>query len=230
MKIQQITKRTQTKHFIAKLILAVLLIFPSTSQANTSTARSTEMPIVEWTVRDVPDFRWHFLENVKTRKLWHATPEKGTFSHHGFLAYHRGVLFACWDSQARDENVSGQHGVFTYSNNKGETWADPRPLFPPLADKVPMSETKEPKPFQTSQGFTKIDGRLYALAIVDEELKNAGRLPDGQVYVINNPLPMSARQGGRSMLAISLSRDGLNFDRMAVIKFIAPPQRHMGKA
>ena len=120
MKIQQITKRTQTKHFIAKLILAVLLIFPSTSQANTSTARSTEMPIVEWTVRDVPDFRWHFLENVKTRKLWHATPEKGTFSHHGFLAYHRGVLFACWDSQARDENVSGQHGVFTYSNNKGK--------------------------------------------------------------------------------------------------------------
>ena len=31
------------------------------------------------------------------------------------------------------------------------------------------------------------------------------------------------------MLAISLSRDGLNFDRMAVIKFIAPPRRHEGK-
>lgn len=32
------------------------------------------------------------------------------------------------------------------------------------------------------------------------------------------------------MLAISLSRDGLNFDRMAVIQFVAPPQRYQGKA
>ena len=32
------------------------------------------------------------------------------------------------------------------------------------------------------------------------------------------------------MLAISLSRDGVNFDRMAVIKFIAPAQRYEGKA
>ena len=32
------------------------------------------------------------------------------------------------------------------------------------------------------------------------------------------------------MLAISLSRDGLNFDRMAVINFIAPMQRYEGKA
>ena len=39
---------------------------------------------------------------------------------------------------------------------------------------------------------------------------------------------MTARQGGRSMLAISLSRDGLNFDRMAVIKFVAPPRRYEG--
>jgi hypothetical protein len=59
---------------------------------------------------------------------------------------------------------------------------------------------------------------------------NAGRLPDGQVYVINNVLPLSAKKGGRSLLAISLSRDGLNFDRMAVICFIAPPQRYAGRA
>ena len=32
------------------------------------------------------------------------------------------------------------------------------------------------------------------------------------------------------MLAISLSRDGLDFDRMAVIKFIAPAQRYEGKS
>ena len=32
------------------------------------------------------------------------------------------------------------------------------------------------------------------------------------------------------MLAISLSKDGLSFDRMAVIKFAAPPQRYEGKS
>ena len=45
---------------------------------------------------------------------------------------------------------------------------------------------------------------------------NAGRLPDGQYYVINNLLPMSPKKGGRSLLAISLSRDGLQFDRSTV--------------
>ena len=32
------------------------------------------------------------------------------------------------------------------------------------------------------------------------------------------------------MLAISLSKDGLKFDRMAVIKFSAPGQRYEGKS
>ena len=59
---------------------------------------------------------------------------------------------------------------------------------------------------------------------------NAGRLPDGQYYVINNCLPLSTKQGGRSLLAISLSSDGLEFDRCAVIRFVAPPRRYEGKA
>ncbi|MCK4679436.1 MAG: exo-alpha-sialidase [Bacteroidales bacterium] len=58
---------------------------------------------------------------------------------------------------------------------------------------------------------------------------NAGKLPDGQVYVINNILPMNpGGLGGRSMLTISLSRDGLNFDRVAIIRFISPPLRYEG--
>ncbi len=59
---------------------------------------------------------------------------------------------------------------------------------------------------------------------------NAGKLPDGQVYVINNVLPLSTKKGGRSLLAISLSRDGLNFDRVAVIRFIPPVKRFKGRA
>lgn len=58
---------------------------------------------------------------------------------------------------------------------------------------------------------------------------NAGKLPDGQVYVINNIIPMNpGGLGGRSMLAISLSKDGLEFDRVAIIRFIPPPLRFKG--
>lgn len=59
---------------------------------------------------------------------------------------------------------------------------------------------------------------------------NAGRLPDGHFYVINNILPMSPKKGGRALLAVSLSDDGLEFDRTAVLRFVAPPRRYEGKA
>ncbi len=347
-------------------------------------AQQTSTPTVKWTAGDAQDFRYRFLEKVAKTTLLHATPETGTFNLHACLTNCKGVLFACWDSQARDENTSGQHGVYCYSSDNGKTWSEPKVLFPPLADNVPASVAKEPKPFQTSQGFVELEGHLYAVTCVDRAVKkknyrynevsririgllarevcddatlgpvfwlsdaapesepgypvipagdraivakikawfrepanlpqllfkprqwpdsddehrmteptppwrlkdgtwvrfyrdqgtihgkskaeieasrprrhyasfsfddgnawtaptrtnfpdtgaraNSGQLPGGQYYVINNPLPMSSRQGGRSMLAISLSRDGLNFDRMAVIKFIAPMQRYEGKA
>lgn len=350
----------------------------------TAAEKPAETPVVKWTAGASPDFRYQFLEEVETTELFHATPEAGTFSHHGHLAYHKGVLFATWDSHARDENSSGQHGVFRYSTDHGKTWSPRQPLFPPLAAKVPWSEENQSSPFQTSQGFAEVDGRLFAVTCVDKALKekvyrfnevsrirvghlarevradgklgevfwlsetapapepgypalppgqpalvekinahlkepanlqqllfkprqhpdsddehrmteptqpwrlddgtwvrlyrnqgtihgksraeieasrprrhyaafsldggktwtpptltnfpdtgsraNSGRLPNGQYYVINNPLPMSAREGGRSLLAISLSLDGLNFDRMAVIRFVAPPTRYPGKA
>ena len=339
-------------------------------------------PVVEWKAGDAPDFRYRFLERVKTTELLHVTPETGTFSHHGFLYSYKGVLFASWDSQARDENTPGQHGVFRYSTDEGETWSDAKPFFPPLAENVPASETDHHNPFQVNQGFVEIDGLLYAVTNIDRALKekvyrfneasriqiglmarsvgvdgslgeifwlqenapkpkpgfpayppgapslvaklnahfekpanlpqlmfrprvhpdsadghrmneptpawrlddgawvrfycdegdihatnraevdatrsrrqyasfsfddgktwtpatrtnfpdscacsNAGKLPDGQVYVINNIIPMAPRPGGLSMLAISLSRDCVRFDRSAVIRFVSPPQRHKG--
>lgn len=341
-------------------------------------------PVVRWTANEAPDFRYQFIENLRITPLLYATPETGTFNLHGYLKHFQGVLFACWDIQARDENTSGQHGVFRYSADGGETWSELRPLFPPLADNLPAAQTKQPGPFQTSQGFAEIGGRLYAVTCVDRELKekvlrfnevsrvrigflarevrrdgslgalfwladkapapepgypayppgapelvaalkhfyqqpanlpqllfgptehpdsddehrmteptppwrldngtwvrlyrdqgsvhgktraeveatksrrnyaafsfddgrtwtkptrtsfpdstarsNAGRLPDGQYYVINNPLAMPPGRGGRTMLAISLSRDGLHFDRFAVLRFVPPPQRYPGKA
>lgn len=363
---------------------AVCLIAVSLVGALAASGAGVETPSVEWTVGAAPDFRYRFLGKVRTTKLLHATRETGTFSHHGYLAYHKGVLFANWDSHARDENSSGQHGVFRFSADGGKTWSDPRRLFPPLAEKVPWSEANRSNPFQTSQGFIEVDGQLYAVTNVDRALKdkvhrfnevsrlrvgllartvapdgtlgrifwlsdkapepepgfpaypagerslvariaarfrepahlqqlvfgpgahpdsddghrmteptqawrlndgtwvrlyrdaggihattraeveasksrrnyaaysfddgrtwtvptrtgfpdscarsNAGKLPDGQAYVINNILPLSPKRGGRSMLAISLSRDGLRFDRSALIRFVAPEKRYEGRA
>lgn len=372
-----VTATAWIRRFASVLVAGQLVTLTAADKPKT-------MPIVEWTAHDAPDFRYQFLEDVRTTQLLRATPETGTFSHHGYLAYHKGVLFASWDSHARDENSSGQHGMFRFTADDGRTWSDPRRLFPPLAENVPWSEANRSNPFQTSQGFHEVDGQLYAVTNVDRALKdkvyrfnevsrvrvgllaravhgdgtlgkifwlsetapdpepgfpsypaggrslvarinahfkkpahlpqlvfgprahpdsddehrmteptqpwrlksgvwvrlyrdaggihatnrsqieesksrrnyaafsfdggktwtlptrtsfpdscarsNAGRLPDGQVYVINNTLPISPRRGGRSLLAISLARDGLTFDRSAVIRFVAPAKRHDGKA
>ena len=339
---------------------------------------------LQWSANKQHDFRYRFLKKIKVKTLKHATPATGMFNHHPYLAKIENNLYACWDTQVRDENTSGQHGVFCFSRNQGRTWTVPRTLFPPLAPNIPASETIEPGAFQTSQGFCEIDNELFAISIVDIDSKekffrfnevsrtrvgllarkvfvdgslgdifwvsgglhtrthdlptfakgpkkliekidthlsqpanllqlifgpkihpdsddnhrmtepsppwqlddgtwvrlfrdagsaiatsradveatksrrnyvtfsadngthwsvpirtdfpdacarsNSGRLPNGIFYVINNVLPMSPKNGGRSMLAISLSDDGLNFDRCAVIRFISPRLRQKGKA
>ena len=339
---------------------------------------------LQWSADEQLDFRYRFLKKIKVETLKYATPDTGMFNHHPYLAKFENNLFACWDTQVRDENTSGQHGVFCFSSDQGQTWTAPRTLFPPLAPNIPASETIKPGAFQTSQGFCEIDNELFAISVVDIDLKdkifrfnevsrkrvgllarkvfvdgslgdifwvsgglhtriydlpnfakgqetlikkintylgqpanlpqlifgpkihpdsddkhrmtepsppwqlddgtwvrlfrdagstiatsradveatksrrnyvtfsadhgahwsvpirtdfpdacarsNSGRLPSGIFYVINNVLPMSPKHGGRSMLAISLSDDGLNFDRCAVIRFIAPPLRQKGKA
>ena len=339
---------------------------------------------LQWSADEQLDFRYRFLKKIKVETLKYATPETGMFNHHPFLTKFEDNLFACWDTQVRDENTSGQHGVYCFSSDQGRKWTTPRTLFPPLAPNIPASETIEPGAFQTSQGFCEIDNELFAISVVDIDSKdkifrfnevsrkrvgllarkvfvdgslgdifwvsgglhtrthdlpkfakgqetlikkintylgqpanlpqlifgpkihpdsddnhrmtepsppwqlddgtwvrlfrdagsaiatsradveatksrrnyvtfsadhgahwsvpirtdfpdacarsNSGRLPSGIFYVINNVLPMSPKHGGRSMLAISLSDDGLIFDRCAVIRFIAPRLRQKGKA
>lgn len=340
-------------------------------------------PVLEWTAgRDAMNFRYDFLEKVKTATLAKATPETGTWNHHPYVTYFKGVLFANWDTHARDENASGQHGVLRRSVDQGNTWSTVKTLFPPLAENVPAATPSQSTRFQTSYGFIVVDdvlygvtdiaewqradakkmkprikigilcraihtdgtlgnifwlsdelpapvsgfpaypagdpalvakireyfnhpanapqlefggnahphaddkhgvgepvpawqladgtwvrmyrdgGSIHARTLREEEASksrrnyvafsfdngknwttptrtnfpdacarsNSGRLPDGQVYVINNVLPLSTKKGGRSLLAISLSRDGLNFDRMAVIRFVAPDQRYEGRS
>lgn len=135
-------------------------------------AEPNNRPVMTWTAREAPDFQYQVLENVKVTELRHAMPEMATFNHHPYLAHFQNILFACWDTQLRDENTSGQHGLFCFSKDNGESWSVPLELSPPLADNVPASEAKENAPFYTSQGFAHIDGKLFAVTMVDFSLKD----------------------------------------------------------
>ena len=126
---------------------------------------------LQWSANKHHDFRYRFLKKIKVKTLKYATPATGMFNHHPYLAKIENNLYACWDTQVRDENTSGQHGVFCFSRNQGRTWTAPRTLFPPLAPNIPASETIEPGAFQTSQGFCEIDNELFAISIVDIDSK-----------------------------------------------------------
>ena len=126
---------------------------------------------LQWSANKQHDFRYRFLKKIKVKTLKYATPATGMFNHHPYLTKFENNLYACWDTQARDENTSGQHSVFCFSSNQGRTWTAPRTLFPPLAPNIPASETIEPGAFQTSQGFCEIDNELFAISIVDIDSK-----------------------------------------------------------
>lgn len=101
-------------------------------------------------------------------------------------------------------------------------------------DAVTQKEKEDSKSRRNYASFSLDDGITWTVptrtGIPDACARsNAGKLPDGQVYVINNIIPMNpGGLGGRSMLAISLSRNGLDFDRVAIIRFISPPLRYKG--
>jgi len=376
--------RKPGRHGLAPVAGLSLAVFAAGSLPAAPAGSVAAPLVIRWTADREANNRTRTLPGVRTTELFHATPETGTFSLHGHLACFQGTVFACWDSQARDENAPGQHGVYRFTTDDGKTWSPLAELFPPLAENVPLAEAKGRQPFQTSQGFAKIDGRLYAVTCVDKALPekvhrfnevsrervgflarevqtdgtlgeifwladeppqpepgfpgypagdpavvariqahfrqpanlpqllfgprehpdsadghrlteptqpwrladgtwvrfyrdqgaaaatsrreieaskgrrfyvtfsrddgttwtspeptdvpdscaraNTGRLPDGQVYLIHNPLPLAPAQGGRAILSISLSRDGLHFDRTVILRSDPPPRRHEGKA
>ncbi|MCK4677696.1 MAG: exo-alpha-sialidase [Bacteroidales bacterium] len=105
----------------------------------------------------------------------------------------------------------------------------------PSPEKGPKRELEASKHRRNYAVYSFDDGKTWTVPTVTTfpdacAVSNSGVLPDGQVYVINNVLPLSTKHGGRQLLGISLSRDGLNFDRVAVIRFNAPPQRYKGHA
>jgi hypothetical protein len=96
-------------------------------------------------------------------------------------------------------------------------------------------ETEDTKPRRKYASFSFDDGKTWTVPtrtnFTDAGARtNSGKLPDGQIYVINNLLPISPKKGGRALLAISLSRDGLNFDRSTMIRFVPAPRRYAGRS
>ena len=374
-------------HKIEMKSLTIILLFTITTlisgcKGNESAIDTDpDHPQLLWTaMEETKGFIYRVIPNTRTITLYSATPEDGSFSHHGHLAYFKGIMYAYWDNHLRDENESGQRGLMAISSDQGKTWSPFQELFSPVDKRLPASEKCINTRFLTANGFIEIEEELYAITdvaewigenlqnrtrkgfgrlarhifedgspgeivwltknppppvegfsqfpVADPELirkidqyltlpgnevqlnftsphplsddnhilaepvpawkldngtwvklyrdggikdaktskesedsrsrrnyvsfsldngetwttpvrtnfpdagarTNAGKLPDGQVYVINNFLPMDPKQGGRAMLGISLSADGLTFDRAAVIRFLPPPMRFEGRA
>jgi len=137
-----------------------------------------------------------------------------------------------------DDNHRLIEQVPSYSAANG-TWVrlyrDAGLLGVPLPDKGPKRALEESKSRRNYASYSYDNCKTWTVptrtSFPDACAKtDAGELPDGRIYVINNVLPLSTKHGGRQLLGISLSRDGLNFDRVAVIRFIAPPMRYEGRA
>jgi hypothetical protein len=131
-----------------------------------------------------------------------------------------------------DDNHRLSEPVPSYSLDDG-TWVR---LYRDMGSReaVTQKEKEDTKSRRNYASFSYDDGLTWSVpvrtGIPDACARsNAGKLPDGQVYVINNIIPMNpGGLGGRSMLTISLSVDGLDFDRVAIIRYITPPIRHEG--
>jgi len=119
------------------------------------------------------------LKGVRRAIVYKATPETGTYSHHGYIVSHNGILTAAWSNHARDEDASGQRVLMCRSTDDGKTWSHWVELFPPQ-DKIRLAEEQDDKVDRVliPNGFAIVDGRLYAVAEehVLEERRGLGRL------------------------------------------------------
>ena len=121
------------------------------------------------------------LEGAGTWTLFRATPEGGTYSHHGHIAHFRGVLYAVWSNHLRDEDAPGQRVLMRRSTDGGESWAAVVEAFPSL-DRVDLGEADgEGRRTQCANGFAEVDGRLYALSEVWDGGGSCRSAPQGRL-------------------------------------------------
>jgi len=110
---------------------------------------------------DKPAAGFPVLERARHTKVYHASREKGGYSHHAQLIVHDGVFYAMWSNHPHGEDSPGQFVRFACSRD-GEHWSEPQRLFPPYA---PFQPFRALGPFGTAQagGWFIHEGTLYGL-------------------------------------------------------------------
>lgn len=94
-----------------------------------------------------------------------AEPGGYVYSHHGYLAWHDGVLYAAWSNHRRDEDASGQHVRFSISDDRGASWRPAAELFPPHDHERSHDEQDtERDRVLIANGFAPVGGTLHAVA------------------------------------------------------------------
>jgi hypothetical protein len=151
------------------LILVVLQIHVgySLSLASEDTQANDNLPTIRWIgeLEDGPTLGLPKLDHTETVVLYRAAPESGTYSHHGYILHHDGVLYATWSNHARDEDAPGQRVLMSRSRDDGRTWEPFAELFPPQDDVKPASKEDPQKDrVLIANGIAVAEGKVYAVA------------------------------------------------------------------
>jgi hypothetical protein len=107
-------------------------------------------------------------------------------------------------------------------------WVEPTHFIRPVDNAIVAVTRPGPNAETLFAGVSLDEGRTFSKTSTNfpdaMSRPAAGNLPDGQVYILNNP----GKRGDRSILTIALSQDGKVFDRMFALGFNAPPIRWPG--
>jgi len=128
---------------------------------------------------DSPTLGLPVLEGVRKAILYRPGAGDDTYSHHAYVAFHRGVLYVIWSNHARDEDASGQHVRFRSSSDGGLTWQPPAVLFPGhdcVRIHAEMDTSRDR--ILIANGFARVSDTLYAVveAHVLDQQRGFGRL------------------------------------------------------
>jgi hypothetical protein len=107
------------------------------------------------------------LNCVQRATLYQASEQGDSFSHHGYITHHEGILFASWSNHRRDEDAPGQRVCFSVSSDGGHNWQSPAELFP-ARDRIKVRADADGRVDRVviPNGFAPVGDRLYAVAEV----------------------------------------------------------------
>ncbi|MHC4680456.1 MAG: exo-alpha-sialidase, partial [Planctomycetota bacterium] len=139
---------------------------------------SSVMLTGDWVPADPHQINFSALPRIPSEHvvISDVRTEKGV-NQHNYLTYYSGRYWAMWSDGPGVEDRVGQRVAFTTSGD-GLDWSDPKYItsYPPNSrPDSPLYNTRSPKGFRyISRGFWQREGRLLALASLDEAGKFFG--------------------------------------------------------